>query len=55
MPSQADALLAELARDNDELLKQQPELANRLEGEMRCLRVIRYTILPDMLARIRTL
>ena len=55
MPSQADALLAELARDNDELLKQQPELANRLAGEMRCLRVIRHTILPDMLARIRPL
>ncbi|MDO5103231.1 MAG: hypothetical protein Q4D91_10095 [Lautropia sp.] len=52
MPLQADLLLAELARDNDDILKTQPDLANRLAGEMRCLRVIRYAILPDMVARI---
>ncbi|MDO4682877.1 MAG: HipA domain-containing protein [Lautropia sp.] len=50
---QADELLNVISRENEVILHQQPTLANRLAGEMRCLRVIRHTILPEMLARVR--
>lgn len=48
----ADALLAQAESDNRKLGEAAPTLAPVFAGELRCLRVIRHTVIDAMLRRL---
>ncbi|MBU9360445.1 HipA domain-containing protein [Burkholderia multivorans] len=53
IPAHADALLAEVARDNDAMRDARPELTATLGGEMHLLRAIRHIVIQEMVERLR--
>lgn len=50
--SAAAALYEETERDNTAIMGERPELTATLGGELTCLRVIRYTIIAEMVRRL---
>ncbi|HGL6719288.1 HipA domain-containing protein [Burkholderia contaminans] len=52
-PAQADALLLEIAADNDAMKTARPELTATLGGEMHLLRAIRHIVIHEMVERLR--
>lgn len=53
IPAQADALLLEIAADNDAMKTARPELTATLGGEMHLLRAIRHIVIHEMVERLR--
>ncbi len=50
---EAQALYAQVERENAELIAQRPELAATLAGELRCLRTIQHVVLAEQVARLK--
>lgn len=49
---EAQALYAQVERENAELIAQRPELAATLAGELRCLRTIQHVVIAEQVARL---
>ncbi|KVO09580.1 HipA domain-containing protein [Burkholderia ubonensis] len=54
IPAEADALLREVARDNDAMIAARPELTATLGGEVHLLRAIRHIVIHEMVGRLRS-
>ncbi|TBW32527.1 type II toxin-antitoxin system HipA family toxin [Azotobacter chroococcum] len=50
---EAQALYAQVERENAELIAQRPELAATLAGELRCLRSILHVVIAEQVARLK--
>ncbi|SFB54685.1 HipA domain-containing protein [Azotobacter beijerinckii] len=50
---EAQALYAQVERENAELIAQRPELAATFAGELRCLRTILHVVIAEQVARLR--
>ncbi|WP_349569901.1 HipA domain-containing protein [Azotobacter salinestris] len=50
---EAQALYAQVERENAELIAQRPELAATLAGELRCLRTILHVVIAEQVARLK--
>lgn len=52
LAGEAQALYAQVERENAELIAQRPELAATLAGELRCLRSILHVVIAEQVARL---
>lgn len=50
---EAQALYAQVERENAELIAQRPELAATFAGELRCLRSILHVVIAEQVARLK--
>jgi serine/threonine-protein kinase HipA len=50
---EAQALYAQVERENAELIAQRPKLVATLAGELRCLRAILHVVIAEQMARLR--
>ncbi len=51
---QTDALYAEVEVENQSIVKERSELAATLAGELRCLRAISYSVIREMVKRVKS-
>jgi serine/threonine-protein kinase HipA len=50
--AEAQALCAEVEAENAEIVRQRPELASTVAGEIRCVRAIVHTVLKERVKQI---